>query len=72
MVQSVQRFPHGQVQKVALVVLYRNAYFSHPENQLIVLGILCDEDKDVHRIAVNKIQSIKKRSLSMSNYKISR
>ena len=60
MVQRVQRFPHSQIQKIAMKVLQRNAYFSHLEN--LVLGMLCDENEGVHRIAVNKIQCIRKNS----------
>ena len=41
-------------------VLQRNAYFSHLENQ--VLGILYDEDEGLCRIALNKIQCIRKNS----------
>ena len=59
MVQKA-RFSHGQVKKIAMVVLQRNAYFAHPEN--LVLGMLCDEDEGLCRIAVNKIQCIRKNS----------
>ena len=41
-------------------VLQRNAYFAYPEN--LVLSMACDEDEGVHRIAVNKIQCIRKNS----------
>ena len=41
-------------------ILQRNAYFAHPEN--LVLGMLCDEDESVSRIAVNKTQYIRKNS----------
>ena len=70
MVQTVQTFPHGQVQKITREVLQRNAYLAYPEN--LILGMLCDEDEGVCRIAVSKIQCIKKKTLSMSNDKISR
>ena len=60
MMQRVQRFPHGQVQKIEMKVLQRNAYFSCSEN--LVLAMICDEDEGVHRIAVNKIQCIRKNS----------
>ena len=59
MVQRVQRFPHGQVKKIVMKVL-QNAYFFHLKN--LVLGMLCDEDKVVCRIAVDKIQCIRKNS----------
>ena len=58
MVQRVQRFPHGQVQKTAMELLQRNTSFIHPEN--LVLGMHSDEDKGVRKIAVNKIQCIRK------------
>ena len=58
MVKRVQRFSHGQVQKIVMKVLQKNVYIAHTEN--LVLGIFCDEDKGVHRIAVNKIQCIRK------------
>ena len=48
----------GEVQKIAIEVLQRNAYFAHPEN--IVLGMLCDEDECLRTIAVNKVQSIRR------------
>ena len=54
----VQKFLYGQVQKLAMEVLQKNAYFAHPEN--LVLGMLCDDER-VHRIAVNKIQCIRKK-----------
>ena len=39
-------------------VLQRNAYFAYPEIE--VLGMLCDEDENVHRITLKKNQCTRK------------
>ena len=47
-------------------VLQTNAYFAHPE--ILVLGMLCDKDENVRRIAVNKIQCINRNNHHQSQF----
>ena len=59
------KFPNKNVQKIALKVLKRNAFFAHHEN--ILLAMLADDDMTVRRLGVNKILS---RRGSITNFQI--
>ena len=55
--QGIVSFPNQKVVEIALKVLQNNGFFAHQEN--ILLGMLGDEDKDLQRMAVNKLYSLR-------------
>ena len=50
-------FPDKQVRDIALKFLRRNAFFAHPEHEII--AILGNENKSVRDIAVDEIMSLR-------------
>ena len=61
MVHRIQQFPHSEIRSIASKVVQRNAFFAHPEN--VLLGLLRDHDEEIRRLAVNKIQGLRGKSL---------
>jgi len=53
LIERVYQFPTDKAKDILMKVLQRNAYFSHSEN--VILGMLADDDEDIHRTAVDKI-----------------
>ena len=58
-------FPNKIIQKIAVALLQRNAYFAHHEN--ILLAMLADNNHNVHLLAVNKILSIRVSKKNLDN-----
>ena len=56
LVHRMQQFPHSKIHSTALKVAQKNAFFPHPENDF--LGMLGDDDEEIRRLAVNKIQTL--------------
>ena len=52
--QRIVSFPHKQVQHISMKVIQRNALFAHQEP--VIFEMLADEDDDLRRVAVNKVQ----------------
>ena len=61
----VMGFSNKIIQKIAVAVLQRNAYFAHHEN--ILLAMLANIDHNVHLLAVNKILSIRVSKKNLDN-----
>ena len=64
LVHRIQQFPHSEIRSIASKVVQRNAFFAHPEN--VLLGMLGDDDEEIRRLAVNKIQGLRGKSLQHS------
>ena len=64
LVHRIQQFPHSEIRFIASKVVQRNAFFAHPEN--VLLGMLGDDDEEIRRLAVNKIQGLRGKSLQHS------
>ena len=56
-IEKIEKFPNKRIKDISMKVIQRNAFFAHPEN--VLLAMMGDEDADVRRIAVNKIQAIR-------------
>ena len=61
LVHHIQQFPHSKIRSTVLKFVQRNAFFAHPEN--VLLGMLGDDDEEIGRLAVNKIQVLQGKSL---------
>ena len=64
LVHRIHQFPHSEIRSIASKVVQRNAFFAHPEN--VLLGMLGDDDEEIRRLAVNKIQGLRGKSLQHS------
>ena len=64
LVHRIQQFPHSEIRSIASKVVQRNAFFAHPEN--VLLGMLGDDDEEIRRLAVSKIQGLRGKSLQHS------
>ena len=61
LVHCIQQFPHSKSHATVLKVVQINGFFAHPEN--VLLGMLGDEDEEIRRLVVNKIQTLQEKSL---------
>ena len=61
LVHCIQQFPHSKICSSVLKVVERNTFFAHPEN--VFLGMLGDNDVEITRLTVNKIQALQGKSL---------
>ena len=61
LVHRIQQFPESEIRSIASKVVQRNAFFAHPEN--VLLGMLGDDDEEIRRLVVNKIQGLRGKSL---------
>jgi len=57
LIERVRQFPTDKVRRISMKVLQRNAYFAHSEN--VILGMLAEDDENIHRRAVNKILELR-------------
>ena len=61
LVHHIQQFSNSKIRSTVLKVVQRNAFFAHPEN--VLLGMLGDNDEEIRRLAVNKIEALQGKSL---------
>ena len=64
LVHRIQQFPHSEICSIASKVVQRKAFFAHLKN--VLLGMLGDDDEEIRRSAVNKIQGLREKSLQHS------
>ena len=60
LVQRITQLSKKEVKHIALQNVQKNAFFAHPEN--ILLAMLEDDNKDVRKQAVSRVQAIRETS----------
>ena len=65
MVQRITQLSNKKVKHVALQNVQKNAFFAHPEN--ILLAMLGDDNKDVRKRAVSRVQAIRETSENLDH-----
>jgi len=65
LIERVHQFPTDKVRDISMKVLQRNAYFAHSEN--VILGMLAEDDENIHRRAVEKILELRSEASSTTD-----
>ena len=61
LVHCIQQFPTAKFALLCLKLCKEMLFFAHPENVLLVM--LGDDDEEIRRLAINKIQALQGKSL---------
>ena len=65
LVQRITQLSNEEVKRVSLQNVQKNVFFAHPEN--ILLAMLGDDNKDVRKQAVSRVQAIRETSKNLDH-----